>query len=113
MATSIKIRRGTSKTFILSTKNSERTWSDLGTLIVRIAQENTVIDKLIVPIETDPTKARVSYTQEDTIKLAEKKPFKMQIFSILGPSDTEIAVKSDIYNGIVLPSLWNEVVHND
>lgn len=113
MASSIKIRRGTSKTFILSINSEGRTWSDLGTLITRITQEGVVIDKPIVPIETDPAKAKVSYTQEDTIKLVEKKPFKMQIFSILGPSESEVATKSDVYNGIVLPSLWNEVVHND
>ena len=113
MASSIKIRRGTSKTLIFSMNAEDRTWSDLGTLILRIAQDNTVIDKPIVPIEAEPTKARVSYTQEDTIKLVEKKPFKMQIFSILGQSESEVAVKSDIYSGTVLPSLWNEVVHND
>lgn len=113
MASSITIRRGTTKSFILSIEDEERTWDDMGTLLLRITQDGLEIDKALQVVESDPTKAVASYTQEDTIKLTENKKFGLQLFSILGPTESEVAVKSDIYYGTVKPSLWNEVVHND
>lgn len=113
MASSITIRRGTTKSFVLSIEDEDRTWEDMGTLLLRITQDRLIIDKNLQVVESDPKKAVVSYTQEDTIKLAENKKFDLQLFSILGPTESEVAVKSDIYSGSVKPSLWNEVVHND
>jgi hypothetical protein len=111
--TSLRIRRGTTKTFVLSINEENKVWTDLGTVFVRITQDQVQIDKLIEPIEGEPKKAKISYTQEDTIQLKEKKQFQLQVFSIVGPEETEIAAKSDIYTGLVDPSLWNEVIHND
>lgn len=113
MASSLSIRKGTTKSFILSIEDEDRTWEDMGTLIVRITQFGTVIDKYLQIVDGEPTKAVVSYTQEDTIKLVENKKFELQLFSIVGPTESEIAAKTDIYTGIVKPSLWSEVVHND
>ena len=110
---SLRIRRGTTKVFVLSMDEDEKSWSDLGTVFVRITQDAIKIDKLIELIDGEPKKALVSYTQEDTIQLKEGKKFQLQVFSIVGPTETEIAVKSDIYSGTVDPSLWNEVIHND
>lgn len=121
MASSLSIRKGTTKTFLLSINNGSgedsKTWNDLGTVLVRITQDDgTTIDKQGVILQ-DPTKLRVSYTQEETNRLTVKSngygKFKMQLFSIIGPEETEIAAKTDIYYGTVLPSLWSEVVHND
>ena len=113
MASSLCIRKGTTKSFVLSIEDGSRTWLDMGTLLVRLTQNDIVIDKTIRINDGDPTKAIVSYTQEDTIKLTENKSFGLQLFSILGPTETEVAAKSDIYYGNVKPSLWSEVVHND
>ena len=110
---SLRIRRGTTKTFVLSMDDEDKDWSDLGTVFVRITQDALIVDKLIEPVQGEPKKALVSYTQEDTIQLKEGKKFSLQVFSIVGPTETEIAVKSDIYTGTVDPSLWNEVIHND
>ena len=113
MASSLSIRKGTTKSFVLSIEDDSRTWLDMGTLLVRLTQDALVIDKNLRIVQDDPTKAIASYTQDDTIKLTENKKFGLQLFSIVGPTATEIAAKSDIYYGIVKPSLWSEVVHND
>lgn len=113
MASSLCIRKGTTKSFVLSIEDESRTWLDMGTLLVRLTQDDVVIDKHLRIMDDDPTRAIVSYTQEDTIKLTENKRFDLQLFSIVGPEATEIAAKSDIYHGNVKSSLWSEVVHND
>lgn len=113
---SLTITKGTTKTFLLKieTKDEalgERTWDDLGTILVRIEQNGTIIEKTGETLPEDSKTLKVSFTQEDTIKLEPGK-FKMQLFSIIGPEETEIAWKDDIMYGQVKPSLWSEVVHN-
>ncbi len=121
MANSLSIRKGTTKTLTFRVKNSSgenRSWADLGTILVRISQDDgNILDKKASVDSVDQTALKVSYTQEETNRLSVGSNgygrFKLQLFSIIGPSDNEIAAKTDIYYGVVLPSLWSEVVHND
>lgn len=109
------IRKGTTKTLTLAIDTccgDTKTWSDLGTVRVRLVQGNITIDKTITVSAQDPTTATVSYTQEETNQLSVGSNFQLQLFAIKGPAATEVAAKSDIYEGKVLPSLWNEVIHN-
>lgn len=113
----LSIRKGTTKTLLLSIdqccKNSAgRYWEDLGTVYFRLKQGNLIFDKTLVPLENDPTTATVSFTQDETIQLIEGAPFQWQLFSILNSGGNEIADKSDVFDGTVLPSLWSEVIHN-
>lgn len=114
---SLSITKGTTKTFLFkieSDTSDDRTWEDMGTMLLRIIQEDSgvLLEKEGEVLPTDPTVLKFPFTQNETIKLEPGK-FKMQLFSIVGPEETEIASKADILAGIVKPSLWEKAVHND
>lgn len=108
----IDIRKGTTKSLIFTIDCDNKEWTDLGTVHVRLKQGSLVIDKIPTILASDPTSAQVDYTQEETIRLIEGQKAELQIFPVIGPEESEIAVKSDVYEVNVLRSLWNEVVHN-
>lgn len=112
---SLSITRGTTKTFLMEIENedgADRTWEDYGTVLLRIKQDSTILDKECTILPNDKKVLRASFTQDETIKLREGK-FKMQLFSIIGPTVNEIACKPDVMYGFVKESLWDEVIHND
>ena len=108
----IDIRKGTTKTIIFTIDCGNKEWTDLGTVHVRLKQGSLIIDKIPRILASDPTSAQVDYTQEETIQLAEGQKAELQIFPVIGSADSEVAIKSDVYEVNVLRSLWNEVVHN-
>lgn len=89
----------------------DKKWKDLGTLHVRILQDDITIDKEYKDL--DSTVAEVVYTQDETITLKEKKSAKLQVFCVKGNVVDENAKKSQTYSVQVLESLWNEAVHNE
>lgn len=89
----------------------DRKWSDFGTIHVRIAQGPLFIDKEFSDEDTDCL--LVEYTQEETIRLNENKPAELQVFSVDGEVESEVALKTQIYKISILKSLWSEVLHNE
>lgn len=112
---SLSIRRGTTKTFLFTIdEQASKDFDDLGKLLLRITQDGgPTFDRELEVNELNKKQASVSFSQEETIRFKEGKKFSYQLFSIIGPEPTEVAAKSDIHTGSVLPSLWNEVIHNE
>lgn len=98
--------RGTTPEFQVTIEGS--TYEELGTVIFRIRQGATYIDKR--PTIADNT-ATVRLTQAETLQFEEGTVY-LQLMGILGPEETEYVPKSDIVEIEVLRSLWGEAVHN-
>lgn len=91
--------------------NSDTMWQDLGSIHVRIVQGSLILDKEFSNWQEDIL--TVKYTQDDTIRLTEGKPAKLQVLCVDGDLTDESALKSQAYQISVLDSLWNEAVHNE
>lgn len=89
----------------------DKKWKDLGTLHVRILQGNLILDKKFENVDSNV--ARVTYTQDETIQLQEKKAAKLQVFCVEGSIIDENAIKSQTYGISITDSLWDEAVHNE
>lgn len=90
---------------------SDKKWKDLGTLHVRILQGSVILDKKFSDLESNVVE--VTYTQDETIKLVEKKSAKLQVLCVEGDVIDENAKKSQTFSIQVLESLWDEAVHNE
>lgn len=98
--------RGTTPEFAISLEGAS--YDELGTVIFRLRQGATYIDKR--PTINDNT-ATITYTQAETLQFNEGVA-ELQLMAILGPEPSEYVPKSDIVEIDVLRSLWGEAVHN-
>lgn len=109
----LSIRRGASRVFVITLEGCEDDdfiWSDLGRLMVRLAQGANVVDKLLTIDAHDRTKGYVYFSQGDTIKFKDNAKAKLQIFTLKDSTYHQLAIKTDTFEVNVLESLWNEVV---
>lgn len=104
----MEIIRGTTPSITVNLEDDVK-FSDLGTVILRIRQGWTCIDK--EPSSTDGSTGVFEYTQEDTLKLYEGSA-SIQLIGVKGTSD-EVVNKTETYTIEILRSLWNESVHNE
>ncbi len=91
--------------------NSDTVWRSLGTIIIRLVQDNLLIDKTFKDYQEDIL--TVEYTQDETIRLMDNKSAKIQVMCVDGDLADESALKSQTYQVSVLDSLWDEAVHNE
>ena len=109
----LSIRRGASRVFRLSLENCvafDYLWKDLGTIRVRLSQGGIVVDKTPTIMTSDATSCLVYYSQEDTIRFSDQAKAKIQVFALKESTYHQLAVKSEIYDVEVYPSLWNEAI---
>lgn len=104
----MEIIRGTTPSITVNLEDGVK-FSDLGTVILRIRQGWTCIDK--EPSSTDGSTGVFEYTQEDTLKLYEGSA-TIQLIGIKG-TNNEVVNKTIVYQVSILKSLWNEAVHNE
>ena len=104
----MEIIRGTTPTITVNLDDDIK-FSDLGTVILRIRQGWTCIDK--EPMSISGSKGIFEYTQEETLKLYEGSA-SIQLIGVKG-TNNEIVNKTETYTINILSSLWNEAVHNE
>lgn len=91
--------------------NSDKQWKNLGTILIRIIQGTTIIDKEFKDVTEDVLTVRL--TQDETLLLKEGRSTKMQVFYVKDENGIEKAIKSQTLSISVLESLWDEAVHNE
>lgn len=104
----MEIIRGTTPSITVNLDDGVK-FSDLGTVILRIRQGWTCIDK--EPSSTDGSVGIFEFTQDETLKLYEGSA-SIQLIGVKG-TNNEIVNKTETYTIEILRSLWNEAVHNE
>ena len=104
----MEIIRGTTPSITVNLEDGVK-FSDLGTVILRIRQGWTCIDK--EPSFIEESTGVFKYTQEETLKLYEGSA-SIQLIGVKG-NGNEIVNKTITYPITILKSLWNEAVHDE
>lgn len=109
----LSIRRGASRVFVITLDNCTQesyTFNDFERVIVRLSQGAINIDKDLTISKTNGREGMVYFSQADTINFNEQVKARLQVFLLEESGYHQLAVKSDVFDLVVLESLWNNVV---